>query len=335
VWKENGKVTGENIFVIASMTKLVTSIAAMQLVERGLIGLDDTLSLLLPEMAKIPILNNGQLIQPKTPITLRHLLTHTSGFGYMFTDQQLATFKDSNLVSPYMPRRFESGTQFLYGPSTYWVGRLVEKISGMNLETYFRNNITGPLGMNRTWFNLPDSLKQYVVSRGGRGADGKQPLTESPDRIPTDIVTDYRGDGGLFSTPDDYTILLKCLLNYGSLNNVVILKKQTVLEMTTNQIGNISMKDAGSYFDPSFCCNFKGLIFPNSKFSFAGLIDTQDEPYGPKAGTITWGGLFNTYFYIDFKSGIAASIYTQHIPFNHQETVNLFHEFSKIIYGVK
>jgi len=172
VWKENVKVTPQHIFAIWSMTKLVASIAAMQLVESGKIGLDDDLSTLLPEMAKIPILNNGQLVQAKNPITLRHLLTHTSGFGYGGTDEELANFKDSNWKYKTLPRRFESGTKFLYGSSTYWVGKLVEKLSNMDLENYFRQNITGPLGMNRTWFNLPDSLKQYVVSKGTRGKMG-------------------------------------------------------------------------------------------------------------------------------------------------------------------
>jgi methyl acetate hydrolase len=334
VWNENSKVTPQHIFRIWSMTKLVTSMAAMQLVEKGLIGLDDDLSTWLPEMAKIPILTNGQLIQPKKPITLRHLLTHTSGFGYGGTDRELANFHDSTWEYKDSPRRFESGTQFLYGSSTNWVGKLVEKVSGMDLETYFRKNITGPLGMNRTWFNLPDSLKQYIVSKGARGGDGKQPLTELPDRLPISEVTDFRGDGGLFSTPEDYTLLLKCLLNYGTLNNTIILKKKTVLEMTKNQIGTISMKDAGAYFDPGFCCNFTGITSSTTKWGLAWLIQTEDSPYGPKSGTVLWGGAFNTFFYIDFKSGVAASIFTQHVPFNHPETINLFNKFSEIIYSV-
>jgi methyl acetate hydrolase len=334
IWREDSKITGENIFRIASMTKLITTIAAMQLVESGLIGLDDSLSLLLPEMCKIPILSNGKLIHPKNKITLRQLLTHTSGFGYPMTDKELATFKDSLWAYKDLPRRFESGSKFLYGTSTYWLGKLVERLSGVSLETYFRNNITGPLGMNRTWFNVPDSLKQYIVSRGARGPDGLQPLTEIPDRIPTNTVTDFRGDGGLFSTPDDYTILLKCLLNYGTLNNKIILKKEIVLEMTKSQIDNISLWDSSAYYDPGLCCNLKGLVSNDSKWGFAGLIESKDEPYGPKAGTISWGGAFNTFFYIDFKSGIAVSIFTQTIPFNHPETMNLFHRFSEIIYGI-
>lgn len=333
VWGENSKVTIHHIFRIYSMTKIITSIAVMQLVEKGLVKLDDDLSLLIPEMSTIPILSDGKLITPKNPITLRHLLTHTSGFGYTTTDNELSKFDRTNWNYKDLPRRFESGTQFLYGTSTDWTGRLVEKLSGLTLEEYFRKNITGPLGMNRTWFNVPDSLKQFIVSRGRRGDDGMQPLVEMPDRIPVKPVTEFSGGGGLFSSPDDFTKLLQCLLNYGAWRGMRILKKETIEEMNKNQIGNISMKDAGKFFNPSSCCNFTGITSSTTKWGLGGLIDNEDKPYGRKAGTILWGGLMNTYFYIDYKSGIAASIYSQHLPFNHPATTSLFEKFSELIYS--
>jgi CubicO group peptidase (beta-lactamase class C family) len=335
VWTVDTKVTEQHIFRIYSMTKIFTSIAAMQLVEKGLIRLDDDLSKLLPEMSKIPILSNGKLITAKNAITLRHLLTHTSGFGYSYTDEELYKFDRSKWAYKDLPRRFESGTEFLYGTSMDWAGRLIEKLSGMTLENYFRKNITGPLGMNHTWFNVPDSLKQFIVSRGKRGDDGKQPLIENPERIPTKVVTEFSGGGGLFSSPDDFTKLLKCLLNYGELNGVRLLKKKTIEEMNKNQIGNISMANAGKFFSPASCCNFEGLTSATTKWGLGSLIDTEDKSYGRKAGTILWGGLANTYFYIDYKSGIAASIYTQHLPFNHPATISLFTHFSELIYSGK
>src|SRR6185369_7544113 len=164
-------------------------------------------------------------IPPKNHITLRHLLTHTSGFGYSATDEALAKFDRTNWKYKDLPRRFESGTQFLYGASTDWTGRLVEKISKISLEEYFRKNITGPLKMDRTWFNVPDSLKAWIVSHGSRGKDGQQPLTEQANRIPSQPVTEYSGGGGLFSTPDDFALLLQCLLNDGTLNGKTILRK--------------------------------------------------------------------------------------------------------------
>ena len=268
------------------MTKLITSIAAMQLVEKKLIGLDDDLSKLLPEMASILILSDGQLKPPGKPITLRHLLTHTSGFGYSATDEALSKFDRSQWKYKDLPRRFESGTAFLYGSSTDWAGRLVEKISTMTLEEYFRKNITGPLGMSRTWFNVPDSLKRWIVSRGSRGEDGKQPLTEDPNRVPVGPTAEYSGGGGLFSTPDDFARLLECLLNYGSHHGTRILQRETVVEMIKNQIGDISMKDAGAYFNPRSCCNFNGITSQNTKWGLAWLIDNDGKPYGRQAGTV-------------------------------------------------
>lgn len=333
IWTEETPVTSNHIFRIASMTKLITSIAALQLVENGIVGLDDDLSAIMPEMSSIPILFKGELKDPINKITLRHLLTHTSGFGYSGYTVNNADFNKENWDYEDAPRQFESGTEFLYGTSIDWVGKLVEKLSDMTLEEYFRKHITKPLGMDRTFFNVPDSLQYLIVSRGNRGADGKQELTEMPNRIPTTKVTRYSGGGGLYSTPSDYTKLLECLLNDGNFENGSLLSKEMIAEMSRNQIGDISLNPDGRYFSPGSCCNFNGLMDQNSKWGLAFLIDNNTTYYGRKSGTVMWGGFFNTYFYIDFKSGIAASIYTQHIPFNHFETNRLFERFSEIIYS--
>ncbi len=332
IWTEKADVTTSNIFRIYAMTNLLTTIAAMQLVEKGMIGLDENLMYVLPEMTKIPILSDGKLSEAKTPITLRHLLTHTSGFGFTCTDLELSQFDYSKWQHMDLPRRFEAGTQFLYGSSFEWVGLLVAKLSGADLKTVFEKNITGPLKMNRTFFNIPDSLEDYVVTRGERGISGMEPLTAMTGRIPKD-VSRYSGDDGLWSTPEDYMTLLKCILNYGTLGNVKILEKESVLEMTQNQVGEINIDSEGKYYNPEYCCNLKGLTSKTNKWGLGWLIHTQDKPFGRKAGTVLWGGMQNTYFFIDFKSGVAASIFTQHLPFNHPSTTGLFNKFSEIIYS--
>lgn len=331
---EESKVTENHFFRLYSMTKLITSVAALQLVERGLIGLDDDLSAILPEMTEIPIFSEGQFTEPKNSITLRHLLTHTSGFGYgCCTDLELSQFDYENWKHPDAPRRFESGTHFLYGTSLEWVGKLIEKVSNSTLEDYFRENITEPLKMARTFFNVPDSLQQYIVSRGHRGADGNQPLAEIEGRVPKKLVKSFSGDDGLWSTPNDYMKVLKCLLNYGTLDGVKILEKKTVLEMTKNQIGDIDMDSEGNYYNPEYCCDLNGLASNSSKWGLAWAIDNQEKDYGRKPGTVFWGGMMNTFFYIDYKLGVTACIFTQHIPFNHPETTSLFDKFSKTIYS--
>ncbi len=333
IWTEDAKVSSNHIFRIYSMTKLITSIAALQLVEKDMLGLDDDLSTLMPEMTEIPILSDGELIKPTNNITLRHLLTHTSGFGYMGATVTDEGFNNENWDFEDAPRHFESGTKFLYGSSTDWVGKLVEKLSGMDLEAYFRQHITGPLKMDRTYFNVPDSLQSYIVSYGKRGDEGKQKLSELPNRIPAAKATVLSGGGGLFSSPSDYTKLLQCLMNTGAYNGGRILSEDTIIEMTQNQLGEVDLNPTGRHFDPGACCNFNGLMDENSKWGLAYMIDNKAKDYGRMAGTVTWGGLFNTYFYIDSKSGIAASIYTQHIPFNHVQTTSLFEQFSRIIYN--
>ena len=103
---------------------------------------------------------------------------------------------------------------------------------------------------------------------------------------------------------------------------------------TKNQIGEISLNPEGWYFDDGTCCNFNGLMDENSKWGLAFLIDNNSKDYGRQAGTVLWGGLMNTYFFIDFQSGIAVSIFTQHLPFNHVETTSFLDRFSEIIYSI-
>lgn len=334
VWEENTPILTSNIFRIASMTKLLTSIAALQLVEKGDLELEEDLAMLMPEMASIPILtDDGTLVEGNNPITLRDLLTHSSGFGYTSTDAGLAKFDRTNWAYEDLPRRFESGTQFLYGTSTDWVGKIIEKVSGVSLEEYFRKNITGPLGMNHTWFNVPENLQDKIVSFGGRGEDGTQALEEYPDRVPKKKRDVYSGGGGLFSSPEDYNRLLFCLLNDGQYDGGKLLEKATIDEMFSPQLENISMDVTNNHFRPGGCCDLKGIVKSSSNWGLSGLIDTEATAYGRKEGALLWGGLYNTYWYIDRKSGVAASIYTQYLPFNHPNTTTVFDQFSAMIYA--
>ena len=203
------------------MTKALGSVAALQLVEQGKITLDEPLDDYLPKMSSMKIINdNNEIVEPENSITLRHLLTHTAGFGYWFTSEKLSQwFKIKEQIGwkeNYEPRLFESGTSYMYGTNIDWVGRLVENISEMNLEDYFRKYITGPLQMNSTWFNVPDRLESLVVASSNRNAEsGKLEKNKYKKRNKT---KDFNAGGGLSSSPKDYGKFLACMLNGGEFN---------------------------------------------------------------------------------------------------------------------
>jgi CubicO group peptidase (beta-lactamase class C family) len=309
------------------MTKAITSVAALQLVERGILNLDEPLNELMPEMDSVPILTeNGELIKSKNAITLKHLLTHTSGFGYSFTSSRLGNFKPENWEYKDSPRLFEPGTRWLYGTSTDWVGKIIEKVGGQNLETYFKDNITGPLKMKRTFFNVPDSLTSAIVSWGSRDSTG----FEETQRIPRQSVTSYSGGGGLFSTPNDYLTFLECLLNEGAYDNGRILKAETVEMMFKNQLP-VNQNLVWDIPEGKLVSSAGGFADESDKHGLGWAIeDSEDETVRTK-GTGYWAGIGNSYYTIDMKKGIAVVYFTQFLPFNDKESFDFYRVFEKEI----
>lgn len=310
VFSEDAGLTANHIFRIASMTKAITSVAAMQLVERGLLNLDDTVSKLLPAIGQVPILKeDGSLTTPLLPVTLRHLLTHTSGFGYSFFNPTLGNFKKPD-DWPYedFPRLHEAGVSWLYGTSTDWVGRIVETVSGQTLEAYIRDHITGPLKMNHTWFNVPEHLAPLIVSLGMRNSEAGGAVEELPGRIPEQHVEDYSGGGGLFSSLNDYLRFLECMLHGGRLNRVRILKQETVKLLFEDQL--------------------PGLIGPGTfSHGLAWAIETQGNQFGRREGSGYWSGAYNTFYSIDTHTGVAVVVMTNMLPFGDKEAVDLYKQF--------
>ena len=240
VWTKEKPLNANSIFRIFSMTKAIATVAAMQLVEQGKITLDEPLDKLMPEMVSIPILkSDGSLVPAKKSITLRQLLTHTAGFAYDFDSYRLFHFKKP-ADWPYkdLPRIFEAGDAWFYGTSLDWAGRVIEKISGEDLEHYLKAHVTGPLGMTRTFFTVPDSLIGQVVSFGNLSND--RFILDSNMVIKKGVIKpkEYSAGGGLFGTLKDYATFLRCILNNGTLNGQQILKKSTLDMMFTNQIGD-------------------------------------------------------------------------------------------------
>lgn len=327
---QSGSVDEDNIFRIASMTKPITSVAALQLVEKGLIGLDDPLNDILPEMSSIPILDEkGSLTASDEKITLRQLLTHNSGFAYDFTSYKLRNFvRDSNWVYKDNPRIFNPGTSFRYGTSTYWAGKLVEKISNTNLENYFRENITGPLDMNHTWFNVPDSLKYKIVSWGTKDSLGNYLEYE---RLPVEEVTDYEGKGGLYSSANDYLKFLQCILNDGKYEGGRILKKETVKMMLADQLPpDISLVWEGVNDNlPDYIKDFADL---KDRWCFIGAYENNPGEKVRANGAVWWCGIHNTYFTVDVKNNIALVFMSQIFPMDDKERFEFYRLFEKEVY---
>ena len=322
--------SGEQIFRIASMTKTVTTVAALQLVEKGLVGLDEPLEPRVPALAAVRLLTEDcQQVTPETPVTLRHLLRHTSGFGYAFTSERLQKCGFEAEWSPTTPRVFEAGSDYLYGRGIGWAGKVVEELSGQSLEDYFREHISGPLGLDRTWFDVPPALQDAIQPYGfyapDNSADGySEELQLFPNRVPVAPSNQY-GGGSLFSSPNDYRRFLSMIANGGELDGVRILGESMVEEMFRNQLPN-GMTRKIVCIDPSRCD--KANLGPTDDLFGLGFALVAG-PDGAATARGYWGGIFNSYFTIDYDRKIVVVYFSQYLPYAHSDAYGLYRRFEE------
>ena len=322
------------LFRIASMTKAITSVAAMQLVERGRLVLDDPAEKYFLESAKLSVLElldaatGAYKLRPATkPVTVRHLFTHTSGLGYRFTSPTLRDFKP-RAGDPARPLLFEPGEQWMYGPSTDWLGRLVEKISGLSLDEYFRRRIFEPLKMSDTFYDVPQAKQARLVAAYRRQADGslaKLPVQPRP--------TGFKpiGGGGLSSTASDYIRFTRMLLNGGELDGARILSASSVDAMAQNHIGAVGVPALRSA-SPTVSEDFSFIADGRDKWGLGFLITADAVPGKRSAGSLSWGGVNNTYFWVDRASGIAGVVMMQFLPFADRKALALYDAFERGVY---
>ena len=322
----------DDIFRIASQTKAITATAVMMLWEEGKFRLDDPISKYIPEFENAQILDSLNKIDTtyftspaKVEMTIRHLLTHTSGIGYGIIDNdqfskiyQKAGITDLFTTSSVtieenikklarLPLHHEPGKQFTYSEGLDVLGYLIEILSGKPFDEFLQERIFEPLGMNDTYFYLPDSKNSRLVPVQTFRND--KWIRYSNTNYDTDYPikgskTFFSGGAGLSSTAKDYATFLQMYLNNGELNGVRLLSRTTVQLIMTNQVGDL-LGDSGAGY---------GLAF--------GVLNQDGQNMGGRGsnGTINWGGYFNTQYFADPEEDIIGILMKQTQDINGDET---------------
>jgi len=337
--------TVDTVGWIASMTKAITTTGAMQLVERGKLDLDA------PAVSVVPALGAARVLEgfdadgqprtrpPRRPITLRHLLTHTAGFGYEIWSEDIVKFQTARNVPGIIscqnaalgtPLLFDPGERWFYGINIDWAGKMIEAASGQRLGQYLRENALAPLGMDSTAFKITPDMRGRLAKIHQRGDDGAlapQMELELPQEPEFEM-----GGGGLYGTVGDYLKFVRMMLNRGKGEGGQVVKPETVELMSRNAMGDARV------------CMLKTVIppFSNDAEFFPGVektwglsfqINAAAAPTGRPAGGLMWAGLANTYFWIDQATGIGGVFMTQILPFVDGKALSLYYEFARAFYA--
>ncbi|WP_428672930.1 serine hydrolase domain-containing protein [Reyranella sp.] len=331
--------TTDALFRIASMTKPVTSVALMQLVEQGRLGLDEPAEKYLPELLGLKVFESFDAVtgdyrlRPAArPATVRHFLTHTSGLAYPFTSATWRDFKprDGETYPFGGPLLFDPGERWYYSTSTDVVGRLVEVVSGQKLENYFRQHIFAPLKMDDTSYNVPEAKGPRLVAQQWRAGERMDGAIELQTPQPGLAIAAPIGGGGLASTASDYGRFVRMLLNGGALDGVRVLRAETVALMGQNHIGAISVPAHKSALPRS--ADFTFIADGRDKWGL-GFLTTADQVPGKRSpGSLSWGGINNTYFWVDPERGIAGVIMMQYLPFADAKALAVYDAFERGTY---
>jgi CubicO group peptidase (beta-lactamase class C family) len=327
---------------LASMTKMVTTVAALQQMERGAVELDAPVDTYLPEFADLQVLEGFDGDTPKlrptaARATVRQLITHTSGLAYWFVSPALLRWHEvtgtPNVLAGSKtiftaPLIADPGTRFVYGTNTDWLGKVVEAASGQSLDAYFDANILGPLGMRHTAFLMSDEQRSNSVPVHLRGEDGGWVATDIDFNQQPDW---WAGGHGLYSTPRDYLAFQRMLLSGGTLGDATILEPDTVDAAFRNQIGDLDFPPEIRSADPDSSCDI--VLGPGLKWGLGLLLNTEQQPGMRAVGSGSWAGIFNSHYWIDRTNGITASIYTQFMPFVEPRAMRVYQDFERALYA--
>lgn len=341
---DGAAMTMDTMFRIASMTKAVTSVAAMQLVEAGKLSLDAPVPDIDPALSAPQVLEGfdaegrPRLRPARRPITLTHLLTHTAGFAYEAWNANIARYvplsgmpshTTGKVAALRLPLVHDPGDRWEYGINTDWAGRLVEAISGQPLDVYFREKIFAPLGMKDATFAPSPDQRARQARAHQREADGS--LTPHPLEPPAATPEFWAGGGGLYCTASDYTTFLHALLLGGTLQGARVLRAETVALMARNHTGDIpcgvmTTQQPRRTNDVDF--------FPGARlrWGLGYMLNLDPGPDGRSAGTVGWGGLLNSYYWIDPVRRVTGAIFTQILPFADPRVLAVYGAFERAVY---
>jgi len=329
---------------IASMTKAVTTTAALQQVEKGRLALDTPIGAVLPDLAK-PLVLEGYspggepVLRPaRRPITLRHLLTHTSGFSYNTWNANIDRYMAANdipgtgscrLKTLTTPLVFDPGDAWEYGIGIDWAGRAVEAVTGRRLREVLADEVLGPLGMGDTGFRIGQPQRARLAFMNRRTADGG--ITPIPFEMPQEPEFDM-GGGGLYGTARDYLRFCRMWLNRGALDGARVLSEAMVAEAMRDSISPLAVRPMVTA-QPGRSHDLD--LFPDMRkgWGLSFLINEQDVPGGRAAGSMAWAGLANTYYWIDPGRGRAGVLTTQLMPFADPRVLEIFAGFERLVYA--
>ena len=325
----------DDVFMIASMSKAVTSVAGAQLLEQGRYSLDQPVEELLPEIAETKVLTGFDsadrpvLRAPRAKPTIRHLFTHTSGHSSDVWNasslryrqvEQLPGTATCKKAAFSLPLVFDPGSAWEYSIATDWLGMTVERLSGMRLEEYFRKWIFDPIGMEWTSFIIsPRQRAELVPVRGKRAGGGFDTLDFEISQTPEQ----YMGGAGLYASTGDYLKFLQMFLNRGMGANGRVLKPETVELMFSNHIGEIEIPVMKTVL-PALSVDVHLLPGERKKWSLCGLTNLDDIPGRRRAGSQFWGGLGCSYFWVDPRSRLAGLIMMSYFPFGDADGLAVF-----------
>ncbi len=334
----------DTVCQIASMTKAVVSLAAMQLVEAGRLTLDGPIADVLPELGlerkRARVLTGfsetglPRLRPAVRPITLRHLLTHTAGLGYSFVQPEvLRYFAATQMPEPgfeaaiTMPLLFDPGERWEYGVATDWVGLAIEAVTGGDLQSYLQQHILAPLGMKDTAFRpiLPEDAAK-VHKRTENGSFRISTINLGGGEFQS-------GGGGLSSTVPDYARFLRMILRGGELDGARIVSAATIAEMTRNQVGELRAGYMGSAM-PAIAAPYDNFPDQHTGWGLGFLINPQTGPNGRSAGSLAWAGIFNSFYWIDPAADIAGVFAAQLAPFGDAGALKAFGALERMAYGI-